>query len=95
MQTRKEQLISKLYWVCDKLGLSFDGPGTHNFRKLPKRDVWNIYFRSRTVKGSPALRQIWLKEGTELVDLLKKVGFETVQVEGGCADFGCSMRIGW
>jgi hypothetical protein len=93
----KAATIEILTKACEIMNLTFDGPGTTgNFRKCPGRNAWKVYLRAKE-HGNVYLQEAWLKGriANKMVFLLQDLGFVTVRVEGGCADLGCSIEVGF
>jgi len=91
--TTKDILLERLENFCQGHKLTFDEPGSINFRKVKNVDQYTIYFRSP--KGQKMFEDCWLrKDSTRLSDSLQNYGLELHKVSGGCADCSIATHIG-
>lgn len=83
------EVLNHLNWVASATQLTFDGPGTQNWRK--SKGAYKVYFRSLTCDGNPLLAK--LRKGDMELKTRLEERFETVEFKGGCADLGASFKV--
>ena len=86
-------ILNKIKKISAQTGLSFDKPGTPNWRR--RKGVYSIYLRATTEKGRQLLEKVWLSKSKNTTGLYKQLATEFSQIEiaGGCSDMGCSIKV--